>query len=305
MYMPRTILKRLACLLLAGWSVFGPARALAEEPPPYEEDTLGNYFSFMSLGEWMEVADGVEFRLLELSRDTSPLRVQVALIRLDLRQMRLEVLEARRYGKKALTVAEFAEKAEGFGLVNASFFDPENRPLGYLWDGKNEVVADIRKGGPFTGGLQIADGKAAILPRRRLKQRAGEIAIQAGPRLLVDGAPPKGLANPLEPERRTGVALQDERTVILYATHLTMGLELLNIPAPKGDGLTFREIALLFGKTGQENGFHCPNVLNLDGGTSSGLALRAEGTSFTIPSYVPVPVALGFKRRMDTPAKSP
>lgn len=294
-----------------GWCCFGlvfllrffSSAALAVDertPPPFAEDRLANTFGFIHWGTWSQVAPGVEVRTVTLSRDGQPTRVELVLVRLNLEQTRLRILESRRYGEPGLGVADFLRQSESLFAINASYFDEQSQPLGYLWDGSLELNGKPERGGAFSGVLRISGKTAAILHRRDYDRETGDLALQAGPRILVDGEPPSSLKHPVRVDRRSGVAVQADGRPIFFATQIRMAA-FKGAILPKGDGMSFRELALLFGKDGHEHDIAAPNVLNFDGGTSAGLAVQVGATSVAVPNFVPVPVALAASGLKEEP----
>ncbi len=159
---------------------------------------------------WRQVAPGVAHRAVML-----PGGVGAEAFRIDLSQARIEVVDARPGGGRA-TARELRQRVPGAVLaVNGGFFDESGAPMGL-----------VRTGGQETNPLRHADWgvfwvageTAGIVHARawRAHPEAGATeAIQAGPRLVVDGQPMK-----LKPQvaRRTVICVRRPGQVVLLVT---------------------------------------------------------------------------------------
>lgn len=280
-------------LLLAGLCSAGLSRAA--EVPDYDDDELSRYFIFQDFGEWSEPAPGMSIRTLQFKRERAMANISVIVIKLDLRKYSLELLRAQEYGAKTLKLPDLRRRGGAIGAINASFFDPQGKPLGYLRDDGIDIQHEVTNSSLLTGFFAMEGGKPAIMHRTRFKKAKTELAFQAGPRILEDGKEVSGLRTPLRPDRRTGIGIIDSQTVILFTTRVGLFFEMITLP--EGDGLSFRELALLFGKNGKDLGVQCTDVLNLDGGSSSALSLDHKRAKVEVTGFAPVPVALGWHIR--------
>ena len=104
-------------------------------------------------------------------------------------------------------------------------------------------------------------------------------AIQAGPRLIVDGKP---LTFKPNLARRSALCISGPRTVILVAT---AGPVLLS------------ELAAILLQPSTQGGFGCTYALNLDGGPSTQLHVAVPGSKLGISGIDEVPIAIGVFRR--------
>lgn len=221
-----------------------------------------------SAGGWRSPLPGLEYRSVPLGSASLPAMHQV---RLDPRRFRLGLSVASPLASvSALRVARKAAVA-----VNASYFDDQARPLGYLREGDRLLVPEVATGGAFTGVLVVRPGGARILHRGSFQPGRASLALQAGPRLVAGSAPVPGLQGPAR--RRTGVGLDGRGRYLLFATD------------PMGD-LTLEGCRdfLLRGP----GALGATDILNLDGGSSTGFSLEAGRTAVDRPAYSLVPVAL-------------
>jgi uncharacterized protein YigE (DUF2233 family) len=198
----------------------------------------------------------------------------LAVLDVDPARASIRVLDARRFGRPALTAREFAERTGAAAAVNASFFDDRKAPLGLVVSDR-EVRNPPRRAG--WGIFFVSAGRPRIAaPAGFSVTKAVEQAVQVGPRLLSGGRVAR-----LKPQsaRRSVVGLDRAGHVVLAVT--TRG---------EADAT---ELAELLGR-----GVGLVDALNLDGGGSTQLYLRGGGLEQDERGLWPVPIALGvFPRR--------
>ena len=121
------------------------------------------------------------------------------------------------------------------------------------------------------------DGTPRIVHTRDFVQRTNiVVAVQSGPRLVVDGAPLK-----LKPQiaKRSAVCLNASNQVTFIATER---------------GLLLQDFANLLARPEGDGGFGCTFALNLDGGSSTQGILRSPRSPWHLIGGTQIPVALGF-----------
>lgn len=224
-----------------------------------------------------KVKPGVEYRAARLGGAT------VHQLRFQPDKARLRLLLAKDHGEQAMLVGNMAQKAGVFFAVNASYFDAKLSPLGYLQRGKQVVVPQFQTGGAFGGLFLLSGGKARVVRPQDFTRGAHQLALQCGPRLVVQGRPIDGI-HATEPGARTGIAVDRQGRICLYACSGRPGLDLAKLPA------------LLLKKVSQ-GGLEAFYALNLDGGTSTQLWMVTDKIKASLPSLARVPVALGVEMR--------
>ena len=193
---------------------------------------------------WRELAPGLEFR-------TETGGVQA--FRIDLKRLRLRGVQAKAPGRTAATVSQLTTDTT-LVAVNGGYFNKQNRPLGLLID-QGQVTNPLRRAD--WGVLTVSKaGRARLVHTRDYKpDKSTDFAIQAGPRLVVKGAP---LTFPAQAARRTALGIEPNgRYLILVVASQPM--------------LTAR-LATLMHTT-----FGCDFALNLDGGSSTQLWAKDRG----------------------------
>lgn len=230
-------------------------------------------------GAWRSLARGLEYRSVRLGSGSFPAMHQ---LRLDLAHHRLALSQASDPSSRLQTVSALRTAAGALAAVNAGYFDEAGRPLGYLRQGDRLIVPDVATGSAFTGVLVVRPDGARILHRGSFQPGRMPLALQAGPRLVAAGRPVQGLEGPAR--RRTGVAVDRKGRVVLYATD-------------PGGHLTLEACRDLLLRRPERGGVQPADVLNLDGGSSTGFSLSAGGLQVDRPAYTLVPVALVVLKR--------
>lgn len=198
----------------------------------------------------------------------------------DLTRIELQVIEARAQGRPSSVVSELGPVAKALFAVNGGYFDERGRPLGLLVS-QSRPLNRLRR--TDWGVLSVdGGGRAALVHTRDYKPKATtEFAMQAGPRLVVDGEILK-----LKPQwdRRTAIGITtDPHRVVIVVTRTAVSLDAL---------------AHLF-----KDALGCPFALNLDGGSST--QLWADGTGLTaIPGFA-VANAVAAVPRVSAASKGP
>lgn len=247
----------LAAILLLG-TLAAPARA--DEPVR---------------SQWTALASGLWYRSWSIDAgEDSPATGHA--FRADPRAVRLTVLDARRDGRRAARVDALREESGAYLVVNGGFFDEQNRPLGLL-------VGDGRERSPLRkvdqGVFFIAEGRPMIQHTRDPLPWPLETAIQAGPRLVVDG---RALQLKQQQSRRTSICLPGDGNVIIVV-----------FPA----AVSLADLAEHLVKPPASGGLGCWAALNLDGGPSTQASLSTPAMALEVHGGWPVPDALAVLPR--------
>jgi uncharacterized protein YigE (DUF2233 family) len=180
----------------------------------------------------------------------------------------------------ARSVADWQALTGAEVVVNGGFFNGDNRPVGRLvLDG--EMVGwpldpEARIGVP--GLFAVLDGQPEIyaLGRSTYTPRGMRFdwAVEAYPMLLLPGRQPAYPPRQGDAARRTVIGMDGEGRVIILIV----------------DGAIF-SLADLSRWLAASN-LNLDVALNLDGGRSSGMAVKAGDRSILIPAYVPLPIVI-------------
>lgn len=182
----------------------------------------------------------------------------------------IHVVQAKDYQQGATTARALAVKSGALLVINASYFTPEFSPLGIIVrDGK--ILNPIHKTQWFSI-FQIRGGIPAILPQGEFSLAPDlQVALQAGPRILIRGEPPT-----LKPQRakRSAIAINPKQHLVIAIT--------------EGLAISMKELSKFLKEEMQ-----CQEAMNLDGGSSSQLYAKYKGFLLDIQNESLVPNGLG------------
>lgn len=224
---------------------------------------------------WRALAPGIRLRTVSFTA-TSGESMKVHEVSLDPTRASLRVTLASEPAAVAVTAAQ----TRALAALNASYFDEDRRPLGYLKIDGRVINGSVATGAAFTGVLTVKGRVARIVSRAAFDGHRADTALQAGPRLVADGAPTVGLRE-TRAFRQSGVAVTRAGQVVLYATDGSYR------------GITWAEMQRLLTGPAACGGIDPRDVLNLDGGSSSQIYVRTPGAIITtgFPTSVPVILA--------------
>ena len=210
-----------------------------------------------------------EWKGLEPGLDYQKLNPSAHLFRIQPKQFHLDILLASDYSASALTAEDYKLKSHALLVINGGFFDELFHSLGLLHR-KGQTLRPLRNS--LWGIFLIGTNGPSIIHSNVWRPEGASLAIQAGPRLLVDGVIP--VFKESGPARRSAVGITKEGWVIIAATDSPMTL---------GE----------WAKTLQSD---CIQALNLDGGGSTQISATLPILNLNIPGITAVPNALGIFR---------
>ena len=241
---------------------------------------LGANLSVVEAGRWTAVQRGIEFRKMALERSEPASTIDLKLLRLDPKTVVPRVLTASQFQLKAASAKTFAEKSGAVAAVNANYFDENGRPLAYLKSIEKEINRSVSKHALYTGIFGMSDATPFVVHRDDFQPGQSTEALQTGPLLLNRGAPVEVLSGVGRYARRSVIGMDKESRVIVAVADAVIG------------GLSFGELQELF-----RNGMwqvNAVDLLNLDGGGSAQLYVKAGKFEEWLPGTAEVPVAIGF-----------
>ncbi|HVO93064.1 MAG TPA: phosphodiester glycosidase family protein [Terriglobales bacterium] len=234
-------------------------------------------------GTWKKVQNGIEFRKMTLERSEPASTVELKLLRFDTRWVVPRVLTATQLQLKAASAKTFAEKSGALAAVNGNYFDENGRPLAYLKIAEKEINRSVSKHMLYTGVFGVNNTLPFVLHRDAFQPAQANEALQTGPLLLNHGAPVEVLSGLGRFARRSVIGLDKESRVIIGVADAVIG------------GLSFAELQELFGNGKWQ--LNAVDLLNLDGGGSTQLYVKAGKFEEWLPGTAEVPVAIGFFSR--------
>ena len=223
--------------------------------------------------EWISLAPGLWYRPWSIARSAESSSASGHVFRADPRIVHVTVLDARRQDRAVASVAALRQESGAYLVVNGGFFDEHNRPLG-LVVGEGHKSSALRK--VDQGIFFISEGKPIIQHTRDPLPENLDAAIQAGPRLVVNGRPLR-----LKPQasRRTCLCLPGDGTVLVLVFPTAVSLA---------------DLAAALVRLPSEEGLGCWGALNLDGGPSTQLSLATGAMSLDIAGGWSVPNGLAI-----------
>ncbi|MGI6524287.1 MAG: phosphodiester glycosidase family protein [Bdellovibrionota bacterium] len=237
---------------------------------------------------WEHFADDIEITRIAIWPQ-SVISPELFFVRTGLKSHRLGVIRASDFGLRNDNVKNLSIRAKSVFAINANFFDEHGRALGLTLSRGIKHKNIHFGGGTLTGILQVTQNGVSIINRSDFNQHLVLEALQAGPRLIVNGAAVQKIKDLTTYSRRSGVCIDREQRVVFYISSGLMGISLQQVQ----DTLLSKEIG-------------CVDALNLDGGGSAQLYLSKHPSSDSVGKIEEVsiqgrdniPVALGlFKKQ--------
>jgi uncharacterized protein YigE (DUF2233 family) len=255
--------RRRSVLRGLGAGALGTLAGLAGRPPPARADNaaLGPVSSLIR-------APGLAVDSVGVSRPGQLLNGRLLVARFDPAGVAMRVASS--------LPARAAQEAWRL-TVNASFFDPQGRPIRLLQEGGARLA-------PFRGGTSAVfwclNGDCQVTHARDYADgRPVDIAVESTPRILANGAPTSGVRDPSAVDARAGIGVTGDGQVIVFATDRW-----------GWSGLAFGELAQVLGPL-----YGARDVLMLDGGSS--VTFRAETPETSVGAVGPgrsVPYLISF-----------
>jgi hypothetical protein len=231
-------------------------------------------------GSWKTVQKGVEFRQIALERTEPSQTLDLKLLRFDIQWVLPRVLYSGQFQLKGASAKTFAEKTGAIAAINANYFDEKGRPLAYLKTAEKEINPAISKHALYTGIFGVRDAAPFVVHRDNFQPAQTSEALQTGPLLLNRSAAIEVMNGLARYARRSVIGIDKEGRVIIGVTDAILG------------GLNFTELQELF--TGIKWQLNTLDLLNLDGGGSAQLYVKAGKFEEWVAGSAEVPVAIGF-----------
>ncbi|MCW5588681.1 MAG: phosphodiester glycosidase family protein [Legionellales bacterium] len=185
--------------------------------------------------------------------------------RFDLSHYHLQLVFARDQQQMSASVKSLALQTRAWLAINGGFFSPELKPLGLrVTQGK---LLNSLKDTSWWGIFAITRHHRAMIVAKKDFRLSPDIqfALQAGPRLLINGAIPS-LKDGYKERSAIGIT-GDNRIIILVSD---------------GTPLSTTQLAEIMQ---DKTGLNCRDALNLDGGSSSQLYATIKHFTLDIPSF--------------------
>jgi uncharacterized protein YigE (DUF2233 family) len=242
---------------------------------------IGTTLAVTDWGSWNTIRKGVEFRKITMERSESG-TVEFKLLRFDSGLIVPRVLYADQFHLKGASAKTFAEKSGAVAAINANYFDEKGRPLAYLKTAEKEVNSNVSKHALYSGIFGVREFVPFVAHRDNFQPNQAREALQSGPLLVHKGAV-EILNGPARYARRSVIGLDKEGRILIGVTDAVLS------------GLSFPELQELF--TSSNRRLDATDLLNLDGGGSAQLYVKAGKFEEWLSGTSEVPVAIGFFAR--------
>jgi len=223
---------------------------------------------------WAAIQDGVNYARIVYNNGDNDTNVFIHAFQIDPSKVSFDVLVAGDTNPQGLSAKSFAKNANANLVINGGFFTEEHKSIGLLvrsgkiLNPKHNTswwsIFGIKNSTPFITKLSDYVNSDEVL-----------MAVQAGPRLVIDGEIPK-----LKPgiSIRSAVGITKDNKVMIVITD--------------GSLISLNELAQRMKLSRYEHGLECIQAMALDGGSSSQLYAKIGEFEFSISGLVTVPNAI-------------
>ncbi|MDP2606189.1 MAG: phosphodiester glycosidase family protein [Deltaproteobacteria bacterium] len=229
---------------------------------------------------WKSVQKGIESRKITLERSEPGYTLDLKLLRFDTQWITARLLRSAEYQLKAANAMTFLERSGAVAAINANYFDTGGKPLAFLKAGGQAVNPRVSRSSLYTGVFGVKDQRPFISHRDDFFSEQADEGMQSGPLLLLRGAPQAVTGVPLRASRRALIGIDREQRLMIAGTDNLIG------------GLFWAELQEIFSAGSWQ--VQAQDLLNLDGGGSAQLYIKAGKFEEFVPGTVEVPVAIGF-----------
>lgn len=230
---------------------------------------------------WTAIDDGIDYKSILFYRNDPSVKVILKLLRFSTKIYYPKVILAKNFNIKDFDVKTLTEETGAIAMINASYFDTDNKPLGYLMIDNNVINKKIAKNIIYSGFFIIKNNMPYIIHRQDFFPEGVTSAIQAGPRLIGNSTRTWGISFIDSIDFRSGIAIDKKNRLVLYITET------------KGNGLRLKEVQNILLRPDMA----CINAMNLDGGSSSQLYYRTKRMTEYIEGSASIPVAIGLFKK--------
>lgn len=217
---------------------------------------------------WDKIDDGISYATFSFDVDEDS-HSTLHGFKVDPAKVKLNVSLASNE-KVGASVMDLVRRDKALLAINGGFFTPEHRSIGLIISG-GKLLKPLHKTS-WWSVFSVKGGRAAIAPNSSFDPTINfDMAIQAGPRLVIAGVIPnlkEGLAT------RSAVGITKDGSVIIAIT--------------TGFGISMEEMARRMGSTRNDGGFECIDAMALDGGSSSQLYAKIGKFELSLPGLAQI-----------------
>jgi hypothetical protein len=234
-------------------------------------------------GSWKIIQKGIEYRKMSLERSEPSHSIDLKLLRFDTRLVVPRILRSIQFQLKSANAKTFAEKSGALAAINGSYFDIDGKPLAFLKIANQAINARIAKNSLYSGVFSIKDQQPLISRRDDFLAEQADEGLQSGPLLLLHGTSQTITGIPSRANRRALIGIDSEQRLIIAVADSLLG------------GLHWLELQELFSAPPWQ--IQVTDLLNLDGGGSAQLYVKAGKFEEMVAGTAEIPVAIGFFNR--------
>jgi len=256
-----------------------PASPQPSASPGKVQNSAG--LTIANAGTWRTVSKGMAFREIVLERFESKQSINFKLVRFEPDKFFPRVLRSVQFGFKGANAKTFVEKSGAVAAINANYFDADGKPLALLKIGGQLINSRISTSPLYSGIFGVKDQRALIWSRNEFLPDQADEALQAGPLLLLNGIVQPITGVPNRASRRALIGIDHEQRLLMAVTDTVLG------------GLYWTELQEVLSAWQVQ----LADLLNLDGGGSAQLYIKAGNFEALAPGTTDVPVAIGIFQR--------
>lgn len=220
---------------------------------------------------WTMLQPGIDYRQITCLGDDED--VDLYVVRVDPQRWDLDTAVVDR-----ATAQTIAQRHQASFAINANFFDSHYEPIGAIVRGGTLVHAPHRSGWQSIFLIDDSAKPHIVMPSKWASWRGrAQMAVQAGPRLVVAGHANKGIHNNYAAPR-AGVCIQNDGSLLFFATPHTRKFQMT-------------EIARVARRDEIDGGLACRDAMLFDGGHSVNLFAAGDDKRIDVEGD-PVPVFL-------------
>jgi len=229
-----------------------------------------NYFPTLIIASptiWQTLEPGLDYTTTSVSHNAD-VPGKLHAFKIDLKNYSLHLVTADQLNKESASVKALNNSIDGLIAINGGFFSPNRKILGLRTE-NGKIINPVR---PISwwSVFYVKHNKAYLVRANKYyHNRHVDFALQAGPRLVINGRIPA-----LKP----GV---DERTALC----ITRSNNKVIIAATENTPITTTELANALSTSEKKGGLGCYNALNLDGGSSTQLYAKIDNFSLNVPNF--------------------
>jgi uncharacterized protein YigE (DUF2233 family) len=213
---------------------------------------------------WKPVKDGISYAAASIRTGNGDDRKDVILVSINPRKYQLSIFE-NNDEKSALTIKEIHQQNKSLATFNGNFFTEDFKPTGLLIS-NGQTLRDLSGSGLLNGVMTIDENnKASLIDTENFSRNKYTFAIQNGPVLLDQKGNIVADNDSKDKASRTAVGIDQNGNLIV----VMIKQSLLNM----NNEITLHDFAQMLKDAPEFSRIGLKSVLNLDGGTSSGLMI--------------------------------